>query len=219
MLLALLLFVKAIDTKDADRPRTVSLKPVYPIIVATSLALALSPVIDSLPGLPLARLSVVVGVLSGILLLKLLSNIDTKTLSRILFAREALEMALLGFGAMYLRLAFSLIDLSCLASGLMLGGRVLMVLTIPAVLSLVAGLVVNGVVLSISLLNGLVEFNAKTSSLIYLSAFLGYLASPLHLCYVLTAQYMKTDIVKPYIYLIPATLTTLTLAYIIYSVW
>jgi len=208
-----------IDFRHAYRPHAVSLKPAYPIVVATSLALALSPVIDSLPGSPLARLSVVVGVLSGITLLALLSNIDAKTFSRIMIARETLEMALVGFSAMYLRFAFSVIDLRCFALGFMLGGRVLMTLIMPAVLSLVAGLVANGVVLSLSLLSSFVEFNAKTSSLIYLSAFLGYLASPLHLCYVLTAQYMKTDLIKPYIYLFPATLTTLTLAYVIYSVW
>jgi len=208
-----------IGARNIDRPRAVSLKPLYPIVVATSLALALSPILDSLPGLPLARLSVVVGVLSGIALLTLLSNVDAGTLSRILIVREALEMALVGFGAMYFRSVFSSIDLSCLASSFMLSGGVPVVVIVPTVLSLVAGLVTNGVVLSLTLLNGLVEFNAKTSSLVYLSAFLGYLVSPLHLCYVLTAQYMKTDLIKPYIYLIPATLITLTLAYIIYSVW
>jgi len=209
----------AVGAEEYSKPRKTSLKPAYPVLAATGLSLALSPVLDSLPGLPLTRLSIVAGVLAGIILLKLLSSIDVRALYRVLTAREALEMALVGFGAMYLRVVFSSIDLSCLASSLLQSSRVLMIMLIPAVLSIAAGLVASGVALALSILNGLVEFSAKTASLVYLSAFLGYLVSPLHLCYVLTAQYMKTDLVKPYIYLIPAALLTLALAYTIYTVW
>ncbi|MFN3268644.1 MAG: DUF401 family protein, partial [Zestosphaera sp.] len=54
--------------------------------------------------------------------------------------------------------------------------------------------------------------------LIYLSAFLFYVASPVHLCLVFTAQYFRENIFKIYKYLIPAIALTFSAAISYYYV-
>jgi len=47
------------------------------------------------------------------------------------------------------------------------------------------------------------------ASLIYMSSFMGYLFSPVHLCVVVTCEYFKTDLWKMYKKFIPASLAVL----------
>jgi integral membrane protein (TIGR00529 family) len=47
------------------------------------------------------------------------------------------------------------------------------------------------------------------TSLLYMSSFLGYLISPIHLCNVLSSEYLKTDTTRMYKYFIPAAIATL----------
>jgi integral membrane protein (TIGR00529 family) len=47
------------------------------------------------------------------------------------------------------------------------------------------------------------------TSLLYISSFLGYLISPIHLCNVLSSEYLKTDTTRMYKYFIPAVVATL----------
>jgi len=47
------------------------------------------------------------------------------------------------------------------------------------------------------------------TSLIFISSFLGYLISPIHLCNVLSSEYLKTDTTQMYKYFIPAVVATL----------
>jgi len=47
------------------------------------------------------------------------------------------------------------------------------------------------------------------TSLLFLSSFLGYLISPIHLCNVLSSDYLKTDTTRMYRFFIPAVLATL----------
>ena len=47
------------------------------------------------------------------------------------------------------------------------------------------------------------------TSVIFISSFLGYLISPIHLCNVLSSEYLKTDTTRMYKYFIPAVVATL----------
>jgi integral membrane protein (TIGR00529 family) len=47
------------------------------------------------------------------------------------------------------------------------------------------------------------------TSLLFLSSFLGYLISPIHLCNVLSSDYLKTDTTRMYKFFLPAVLATL----------
>jgi integral membrane protein (TIGR00529 family) len=49
------------------------------------------------------------------------------------------------------------------------------------------------------------------TSLLFLSSFLGYLISPIHLCNVLSSDYLKTDTTRMYRFFIPAVLATLAI--------
>ncbi|MEM0121742.1 MAG: DUF401 family protein, partial [Thermoprotei archaeon] len=46
-------------------------------------------------------------------------------------------------------------------------------------------------------------------ALIYGSAFIGYTVSPFHLCLVFTAEYLKTNIMSAYKYMLPAATVTI----------
>jgi hypothetical protein len=59
--------------------------------------------------------------------------------------------------------------------------------------------------------------NVTVASLIYASAFIGYIASPLHLCYVYTAEYYKVPLIEGYKYMIPATIASLAIAITLFS--
>lgn len=55
-------------------------------------------------------------------------------------------------------------------------------------------------------------------SLLYISAYLGYLIVPTHLCLVFTAQYFRSSISKSYKYLVPATIVSIIAALITYLI-
>jgi hypothetical protein len=59
--------------------------------------------------------------------------------------------------------------------------------------------------------------DVKIASLIYASAFIGYIASPLHLCYVYTAEYYKIPLIEGYKYMIPATIASLAVAITLFA--
>jgi len=47
------------------------------------------------------------------------------------------------------------------------------------------------------------------TSLIFIGSFVGYLISPIHLCNVLSSDYLKTDTTRMYKYFLPGVLVTL----------
>ncbi|MEM2590724.1 MAG: DUF401 family protein [Zestosphaera sp.] len=83
---------------------------------------------------------------------------------------------------------------------------------LPGFMSLISGSPIVGVTSSVPLLAGLKTFSLGDASLIYLSAFLFYVASPVHLCLVFTVQYFRESLFKVYKYLIPAIILTFSVA-------
>ncbi len=198
--------------------KIVLLKTFSPIIVTITIALSTSKILDYRYPLPLNRLSMVLAVSTGIVLLMIFSNQGIKQLVNIIRSREVVELTLIGYGAMLLRGAFNLLDLSCITTYLPLENPLLLIVAIPIFFSLIAGVISSSIALSISIITSITSVGVEAASLIYLSAFMGYLGSPLHLCYIYTAQYLKTSIVKGYKYMVPAILITLTLAIIEYII-
>ncbi|OYT40210.1 MAG: hypothetical protein B6U89_02900 [Desulfurococcales archaeon ex4484_58] len=193
-------------------------KLLIPMLTAIGLTITMTRFLDYRYPLPVKRLSMVLGVSIGIYLLIVLSRIELRKAIRSFIGREAIELAFIGYTAMFLRNVFQVIDLSCLTSYLSTTNPLLITILLPAILSSLVGVVSSGIALSIPILSSFIEFDVETASLIYLSAFLGYLGSPLHLCYIYTAQYLKTTIVKGYKYMIPAILLTMIITLIIYSI-
>jgi hypothetical protein len=89
---------------------------------------------------------------------------------------------------------------------------------VPAVLGVLLGSPSGAVALSVPILAETVAFIPKTASLLYISAYLGYLIAPTHLCLVFIAQYFKSSINRSYKYLIPSTIVSIIAALITYLI-
>jgi len=203
--------------KVDDKPEYILLMKTFtPILSVITLAMAMG-FLDNNPYLPFNRFSMIVAVLTGVILLSLFAGLGIKTITRVLSSNNVIEMSLIGFTAMFMRMVFQTIDLTCITKWLMLNPLFALII-IPVTLSLIVGMASSGVILSISILSGLTVFNPETASMIYIYSFLGYLISPLHLCYVYTARYLKTPLVNGYKYLIPATFLTILSTIAIYRV-
>jgi len=95
----------------------------------------------------------------------------------------------------------------------------LLLILLPAFLSGISGSAQGGITISVSILAGVVTFNAASASLLFMSSYLGYVVAPTHLCIVLTAEYFKCSLGKLYRYLIPsviASFATATLVYLLF---
>ena len=193
-------------------------KTMLPILVTITIAVSTSWILDYRLPIPVGRLSMIVGVLTGIILLASTARLSLNRFTKVLISREPVELALIGFTAMYMRSVFESIDLSCVTAYLSTANTWVLLVSVPMFFSLAVGIVSSGVALSISILGAIVELNVKNASLIYLSAFMGYLGSPLHLCYIYTVKYMKTTLIEGYKYLVPAIALTMLITLPLYSI-
>jgi len=94
--------------------------------------------------------------------------------------------------------------------------EIIVLSTVPAILGFLLGSPSGAVALSVPILAETVTFIPKSASLLYISAYLGYLSAPTHLCLVFTAQYFRTSISKSYKYLIPSIIVSIIAALITY---
>jgi len=192
------------------------LKVFSPIIISIAIALSTSYYLDYKYPLPVNRVSMILGVLIGTALLAKLSGIQLRDLGKVLIAEKPLELALVGYGAMLLRGAFTSSDLSCVIDYIPSSVPVhAIAIGLPIIFSLVSGVPTGGIALSIPIIQQITVITPALASLIYISAFIGYLGSPLHLCYIYTAQYLGISITKGYKYMIPSCLATIAIAYIL----
>ena len=91
-----------------------------------------------------------------------------------------------------------------------------LLLVIPAVLSFFIGSPLGGIAISFSILSGVLNFTPKSAALLYISAYLGYVIAPTHLCLILTAEYFKCPLGKLYKYLIPSLAVSILTAILVY---
>ena len=74
----------------------------------------------------------------------------------------------------------------------------------------------GGIAVSVPIIAGTLSFSAGATSLLYISAYLGYLAAPTHLCLVLTADYFKCRLNRLYRLILPSVAVTFVVSFIIY---
>ncbi len=95
----------------------------------------------------------------------------------------------------------------------------LMIILLPFILGIITGYLLIGITLSYPLLAPFYPATDLTiigfASLIFVSAFVGYLISPIHLCNILSSEYLKTNTTKMYPVFIPAALSLLVFHIII----
>jgi hypothetical protein len=97
--------------------------------------------------------------------------------------------------------------------------HIILIVLFPFFLGFITGYIMSGITLSYLLLEPFFAFidvsKVGLVSILFMSAFLGYLISPIHPCNVVSSEYLKTDTTRMYKIFIPATLTLLLLHVII----
>jgi len=198
------------DNTEAEANPKANLKGLLhsflPIIITIILAAALN-------------VNIAIATLAGVITILIITKTKLTAFQKILKNKAIWEVTLAAFSALLLRnvtLASGASDIlgSALANMNLSGITVLSI--VPAVLGFLLGSPSGAVALSVPILAETVTFIPKNASLLYISAYLGYLSAPTHLCLVFTAQYFKTSISKSYKYLIPSIIVSIIAALITY---
>jgi integral membrane protein (TIGR00529 family) len=187
-----------------------------PILVAVVLAMLFTP-LDGLLGVE--RISVAFSVVISITLFVVLERIGWNMILESLRDRRLWELTVISFGVMMFREFFLNMDLKPIGElllGYNVSGLALAVL-LPIFFSTVSGHPTAGIAIATPIIASLTGVDVKIASLIYASAFIGYIASPLHLCYVYTAEYYKVPLIEGYKYMIPATIASLAVAITLFT--
>ena len=183
------------------------------------LAYSFSPIIITIILTAALNVNIAISTLVGAITLLAITRTKVTIFQKILKNRAVWEVTLAAFGALLLRNV-------TLASGAsqILGSalantnlnEIVILSVVPAVIGFLLGSPSGAVALSVPILAETVTFIPKNASLLYISAYLGYLGAPTHLCLVFTAQYFKTSITKSYKYLIPSIIVSIIAALITY---
>jgi len=98
-----------------------------------------------------------------------------------------------------------------------LGGAGVALATLSAVVSIATGSIITGLFLTLPILTSLGASSMGDVLLVYTYSFLGYVASPTHLCLIYTVRYFNSELAKVYRYLLPSVATVLAVATLYYS--
>lgn len=156
------------------------------------------------------------GVSVSLLLLYFLVDIDAKRYTGILKKSLTWNLAIAIFGIMILREMIRVSEMHVLVTETMQNfafPALLMIILIPLLLGTLTGYNLGAVALSYPLVDPFFTFTGMQliglTSLIFMSSLIGYLISPIHLCNVLSSEYLKTDTTRMYKMLLPAAIVVL----------
>jgi integral membrane protein (TIGR00529 family) len=187
-----------------------------PILVAIIVAVGLD-----LAGFELSRLGfgVLVATFIGLIVLILVSRMKARLLVKPLTNWGLYGVTLAAYGAFLLGNTIKATGISTILKDLAQSGGVdvtLLLVIVPAVLGVLTASAFGGVSVSVPILSGIIPLSLGMVSLIYMSAYMGYVISPTHLCFAFTADYFKCSLGKIYKYLIPSFAATLATVLLIY---
>ncbi|MCU0849841.1 MAG: DUF401 family protein [Candidatus Thermoplasmatota archaeon] len=158
-----------------------------------------------------------IGVTISLILLYFLLHKPTTYLG-ILKKSLTWNLALAIFGIMILREMISLSQIHVLITDAMQHlafPALLIIILIPLLLGTLTGYNLGAVALSYPLVESFFPFTGVQllglTSLIFMSSLIGYLISPIHLCNVLSSEYLKTDTTRTYRMFLPAAAVLLFL--------
>jgi integral membrane protein (TIGR00529 family) len=158
-----------------------------------------------------------IGVSVSIVFLALLTKTGWRSYGKMLRKSLTWRLALAVFGIIIFQEMLQASQIQTLIRDVM-GGvafpTLLLVILIPFILGVLTGSDFGALApLSFSLLAPFFSLTGVNllglTSLIYIGSFLGYLISPIHLCNVLSSDYLKTDTTRMYKYFLPGVLITL----------
>ncbi len=157
-----------------------------------------------------------IGVIVSILLLFFMSHVPWSDYKK--YLKQALTWKLVAViaGIMIFREIFEVSGVNVTIYSLLEQlpiSPIIIIILFPLVLGLLTGYLLSGITLSYVLLQPLFSCvdicNAGLVSILFMSGFIGYLVSPIHLCNVLSSEYMKTDTTRMYPLYLPASIMVL----------
>lgn len=170
-------------------------------------------------GLAGIGLDVVVATLMGILVLIAISRPGFHVLAAPFKKWDVYAITLAAYGAFLLRSVTVAAGISNIFSSLVANGSIdviVMLTAIPALLGFMTGSPSGGVAISVPILAGVLTFSPATAALLYMSAYLGYLVVPTHLCFAFTVDYFKCSVHRLYRYIVPSFIVTFVAALLVY---
>ncbi len=166
-------------------------------------------------GVPQIR-SFLIGVFVSILLVFLFTHLNKEEYIQVIKKSLSLKLALAIFGIMIFRQMFEASGANVIVSGII--GELpfpalVIVILIPLLLGVLTGYNLGAIALSYFLVVPFFPSTGLTTvgitSIIFISSLVGYLISPIHLCNVLSSDYLKTDTTRMYKLYIPAVFCVL----------
>ncbi len=158
----------------------------------------------------------IIGVAAGIILLFVLLKMDLKNSLHVLRKSLSWNLALAIFAIMIFRQMIQVSGVDTLiASGMqtLAFPALAIIILIPVILGVLIGSDFGSLALSFALVQPFFAFAGVTAlgcaSLVFLAVLIGYLISPIHLCNVLSSDYLKTDVTHMYRMYIPASIAVL----------
>ncbi|MEM2075645.1 MAG: DUF401 family protein [Zestosphaera sp.] len=182
-----------------------------PILFSLAVALLSNPILRELS--IYSDYSVAVGGLAGVLTIVVVSRayegaeVTLPDFLKSLRSEKVVNMVLSSLGAMLIYYAMLGTGISSAVGALISSSGfpdIIAKIMLPGLLSLTSGSTIVGITSSVPLLASSLS-SVGDSSLIYLSSFLFYLASPTHLCLAFTVQYFRENLIRVYKYLLPTT--------------
>jgi len=170
-------------------------------------------------GLANLGFDVFIATLIGLLVLIVISKPSLHVLAKPLRSLDIYWISLAAYGAFLLRNVTIATGFSDIFKTFAISGGIdilVLLMVVPAVLGFVTASPSGGVAISVSILAGMLTFSPKTAALLYISAFLGYVIVPTHLCLAFTVKYFKCSLSKVYKYMIPSFLISLATALVVY---
>ncbi len=191
-----------------------------------SLVTVISPLIIALAsGIVLRTImgdyGIVVGVILGLLSLIVLAKPKPYIVVGVFRNRRVLGIILAAYSIIFFQKTILYTSSEAIANAITSLGIPLLVIEafLPFLLGYFLASPLTSIVISIPLIANITgsTLPLDSVSLVFVSAFLGYLISPAHLCLVYTLEYFKENISKVYRYFIPSTLLSLafTIVYLL----
>ncbi len=182
------------------------LPPIVPLVFYAVLQLFGFPQIKSF----------LIGVVFSIILVYFITNINRRDYIQALKKSLTWKLGVAIFGIMIFREMFEVSGANVIIAD-MIGNlpfpAIWMVALIPLLLGSLTGYNLGAIALSYFLVEPFFSYTGigiiGLTSIIFMSSFVGYLVSPIHLCNVLSSDYLKTDTTRMYKMFIPAAVLLL----------
>ncbi|MCK4933431.1 DUF401 family protein, partial [Candidatus Bathyarchaeota archaeon] len=177
--------------------------------------ISFSPILTMILSVALLQVDVSIAAFIGISLLILIAKPTKETLVKAISNTAIYKVTLAAYGAMLLRsvaIASGVSEAFGQAVAAANVGEIVLLSVIPVVLGFLIGMPSGSVAISAPIIAGVMTFTPRSASLLFISAYLGYLAAPTHLCLALTADYFKSSLNKVYKFLLPSVIVSFVAA-------